>query len=128
LYPSPDERGAQASLRERQRAEVLRTLGLDGAGQVSAEAFSEAVHRFLGRTMSVVALTQLDDMLHEHDPVNVPTTSTEHPNWRRRYSVTIESLTDDHPAWRLVEILGADRLASGRESRGPKITAKQTVG
>lgn len=33
----------------------------------------------------------LDDILGEHDPVNLPGTDSEYPNWRRRYSRPIES-------------------------------------
>ncbi|WP_157043254.1 hypothetical protein [Rhodopseudomonas palustris] len=50
--------------------------------------------------------------------MNVPATSTEHPNWRRRYAQSLESLTDDHPAWRLLEILAAERR--GNETKSGK--------
>jgi 4-alpha-glucanotransferase len=110
-------------MRQRQRAEVLRRLGFQAdAGQVTAQSFSDAVHRFLGRTESVLALTQLDDLLDEHDPVNVPATSTEHPNWRRRYSEPLESLADHHPAWRLLEILAGERSAGGKARSAQNIS------
>jgi 4-alpha-glucanotransferase len=41
-------------------------------------------------------MAQIDDIANEADPVNVPTTSNEHPNWRRRQSLTLEQLTE-HP-------------------------------
>jgi 4-alpha-glucanotransferase len=37
-------------------------------------------------------MAQLDDLTDEVDPVNVPATSEEHPNWRRRHSLTLEEL------------------------------------
>jgi 4-alpha-glucanotransferase len=37
-------------------------------------------------------LVQIDDLTDEADPVNVPATSLEHPNWRRRLSMTLEEL------------------------------------
>jgi 4-alpha-glucanotransferase len=40
-------------------------------------------------------MLQLDDLTGEVDPVNVPTTSREYPNWRRRLSVSLEQLLQD---------------------------------
>jgi 4-alpha-glucanotransferase len=37
-------------------------------------------------------MAQIDDLTDEADPVNVPATSDEHPNWRRRLSMTLEEL------------------------------------
>ncbi|HEV3373857.1 MAG TPA: hypothetical protein VG145_15030 [Xanthobacteraceae bacterium] len=39
-------------------------------------------------------MAQIDDLTDEADPVNVPTTSDEHPNWRRRLSLTLEELAE----------------------------------
>ncbi|MBB5047298.1 4-alpha-glucanotransferase [Rhodopseudomonas rhenobacensis] len=117
LYPTPEETLSQGVRRDAQRLKVLRMLDLEDVEPISAAAFSEAVHRFLGRTASVLAVTQLDDLLDEHDPVNVPATSHEHPNWRRRYAHSIDSLTEDHPAWRLLEIVAAERRPSGHGKR-----------
>ncbi|MDQ3126297.1 MAG: 4-alpha-glucanotransferase, partial [Pseudomonadota bacterium] len=55
-------------------------------------ALSAAAHAFLARSPSALAMAQLDDLTDEADPVNVPTTSDEHPNWRRRLSVTLEEM------------------------------------
>jgi 4-alpha-glucanotransferase len=37
-------------------------------------------------------MAQIDDLTDEVEPVNVPATSDEHPNWRRRLSMTLEEL------------------------------------
>ena len=37
-------------------------------------------------------MAQIDDLTDEADPVNVPATSDEHPNWRRRLSMTLDEL------------------------------------
>jgi 4-alpha-glucanotransferase len=50
------------------------------------EEFIAAVHLFLRKTPSVLAMAQLDDLDQQPDPVNVPGTSGEYPNWRRRLS------------------------------------------
>jgi 4-alpha-glucanotransferase len=87
-------------MREGERAAVLEALQRPADSAPSQAEFSEAVHRFLGRTNCMLCMVQLDDLLDEHDPVNGPATSTEHPNWRRKYSVGTEDLVRPHPAWR----------------------------
>jgi 4-alpha-glucanotransferase len=109
LYSSAEETASQLAMREQERAGVLEALGLAGGRSATEELFEQAVHRFLGSTNCMLAMTQLDDLLGEPEPVNVPATSTEHPNWRRRYSASIEDLGADHPAWKLVEIMKAGR-------------------
>jgi 4-alpha-glucanotransferase len=53
---------------------------------------ARAVHAFVARTPSILAMVQIDDLSDEADPVNIPATSDEHPNWRRRLSMTLEEL------------------------------------
>jgi 4-alpha-glucanotransferase len=103
LYSSPDERASQFDMREREKRGVLEALKLPNDATPEVVEFAAGVHSFLGRTSCMLSLAQLDDLLDEADPVNVPATSTEHPNWRRKYSVAIEDLIGGHPAWRLIE-------------------------
>ena len=67
-------------MRERERAGVLEALQLAGDMAEVQDKFSHAVHRFLGRANCMLCMTQLDDLLDEHEPVNIPAASTEHPN------------------------------------------------
>jgi 4-alpha-glucanotransferase len=103
LYSSPDERASQFDMREREKRGVLEAPKLPNDATPEVVEFAAGVHSFLGRTSCMLSLAQLDDLLDEADPVNVPATSTEHPNWRRKYSVAIEDLIGGHPAWRLIE-------------------------
>jgi 4-alpha-glucanotransferase len=52
----------------------------------------DAVHTFLSRTRSMLTLVQLDDLTDEIEQVNVPSTTSEVLNWRRRQSATLEEL------------------------------------
>jgi 4-alpha-glucanotransferase len=90
LYPSEEEIRNQRELRAAQKSAMFDALELDGSSE--GRAFSDAVHEFLGRTNSMLAVAQLDDLLDEADPVNVPGTSTEHSNWRRKYAVELEQI------------------------------------
>ena len=65
---------------------------LPDSGEPDIPALARAAHVYLARTPSVLAMAQIDDLTDEADPVNVPATSDEHPNWRRRLSMTLEQL------------------------------------
>jgi 4-alpha-glucanotransferase len=50
-------------------------------------------------------MAQLDDILVERTPVNVPGTSTQYPNWRRKLSTTVEALATDPRLKTLCDVL-----------------------
>ncbi len=62
------------------------------AGEVSD---TDAVHATLARSPAELVAVQLDDAFGEVDQQNIPGTIDEHPNWRRRIAVPVESLRDD---------------------------------
>ncbi len=96
LYPEPAEVGRQHEARQRDKAQLLAALRREALLPEGAEPdiphLARAAHAFLARTPSVLAMAQIDDLTDEADPVNVPATSDEHPNWRRRLSMTLEEL------------------------------------
>jgi (1->4)-alpha-D-glucan 1-alpha-D-glucosylmutase len=49
--------------------------------------------RFLARTRASLAAIQFEDALQEVQQINVPGPPAGHPNWRRRLSSTVETLT-----------------------------------
>ena len=63
--------------------------GARGADDITASA---AVHRLVASTPSQIMLVQADDLSGETDPLNVPGTDREWPNWRRRVSLAVEEL------------------------------------
>ncbi|MBA3478281.1 MAG: 4-alpha-glucanotransferase, partial [Lautropia sp.] len=96
LFPDEEEERSQRAARKVDRLALLTALRSQGllaqSGEPDVAALSAAAHAFLARSPSALAMAQLDDLTDEADPVNVPTTSDEHPNWRRRLSVTLEEL------------------------------------
>jgi 4-alpha-glucanotransferase len=58
-------------------------------------ALTDAAHRFLGSTPSALVVVAIEDVLHETGAVNVPGTFDEHPNWRRKRSLMLESIEPD---------------------------------
>jgi 4-alpha-glucanotransferase len=47
---------------------------------------------FLGASPASIVLVNLEDLWHETAAQNVPSTTTEHPNWRRRLRYSMEQL------------------------------------
>jgi 4-alpha-glucanotransferase len=52
----------------------------------------EALLVWLGRSPSELVLINLEDLWSEARPQNVPGTSTERPNWRRKARLTLEQI------------------------------------
>jgi 4-alpha-glucanotransferase len=97
LYPSHDEAERQRADRARELTGLLQVLsGHDRP--LEPEQFASLMHRFLGWTRSILAVAQLDDLIGEAEPVNVPGT-VDHANWRRKYHTPLEALDEAHPAW-----------------------------
>lgn len=51
-----------------------------------------AVHRLVARTPSRLFAVQVEELVGAVDQVNIPGTTAEHPNWRRRLPFDIEAL------------------------------------
>ncbi len=64
---------------------------ITAAGVNSGDLLADA-HAFVAKTPCAVMLVQADDLSEETEPLNVPGTDTERPNWRRRLSVTVEEI------------------------------------
>jgi 4-alpha-glucanotransferase len=58
-------------------------------------ALAQALQEHMCRGNSALFSTQLEDWLEMDKPVNVPGTSTEYPNWRRKLSKNLEHFLND---------------------------------
>ncbi|MBX2884489.1 MAG: 4-alpha-glucanotransferase [Granulosicoccus sp.] len=54
----------------------------------------DLIHRLLADSGSALVTLQLDDLLEIEEAQNLPGTVDEHPNWRRRYPVSVDQLQD----------------------------------
>jgi 4-alpha-glucanotransferase len=120
LFPGgAEEAAAQREQRKRDRARLLQALArerlLPSDKPPDTAALARAVHAYLARTPSTLAMAQIDDLTGEADPVNMPTTSAEHPNWRRRLCMTLEELADSPAFDEIARIFNSER--SKRKAR-----------
>lgn len=98
-----EEAGAQLMARDGERRALLRALAeagltsLDPEGplpEVMPDDLLVAAHRFVARTPSRLFAVQIEDALGQTEQANLPGTTGEHPNWRRKIGVPIEELED----------------------------------
>ncbi|NBI12734.1 4-alpha-glucanotransferase [[Haemophilus] felis] len=59
------------------------------------QTFNHQLQMYVAETNSALFGTQPEDWLHMLEPVNIPGTSTEYPNWRRKLSRNIEEIFND---------------------------------
>lgn len=84
--------------RKRDRRLLWEAFCAAGVAEGAAPAIGEggrvasAAAGFIGRAASLLALLPLEDALAEREQPNLPGTTEEHPNWRRRLSVPVEAL------------------------------------
>jgi len=57
-----------------------------------------------------VALAQLDDLAGEESPINVPGTTTERHNWRRRQALTVKDIFSDTQARKIIGAMSQSRV------------------
>ncbi|MDM0104377.1 malto-oligosyltrehalose synthase [Variovorax sp. J22R24] len=109
-----------------------RPVHLDPA-QASLDAPAiAAVHGYLAAAPSKVMMVQLEDALGEVEQPNLPGTTVQHPNWRRKYTQPVEVLWRDETMQQVCAALARvrphaaaqaeARAGSGRLSRVPRAT------
>jgi len=110
LYPDDMSREETLSGRVRQRRSILETLRRAGlyptggeadcarAGQPIAPALAEAIQLYLAGSRARLMVVQPEDWLFMEDPVNVPGTSDEHANWRRKLVADLDQWLDTDSA------------------------------
>lgn len=110
LFKTPQEEGAAWDMRMNDRRQLLAALAAEhllpddvNASDADRLAWSAeltaAVHRYLARSPSRLMMVQLDDLVGQTHQTNLPGSTTEYPNWRRRLTRTLEELGAD-PAFR----------------------------
>ena len=118
--------GEQREREEREREQRERTdekngllallgeTGLSPADPQNSGQVIEALHAVVARTASMLAVVQIDDLIGEVEPVNIPGTDREYANWTRKLALPLEDIIRD-PRWsRLGEIMRAAGRAGVR--------------
>jgi 4-alpha-glucanotransferase len=115
-FPSDDVKNASFKQREKDRRALVRALKREGLLPQSVpdetalnEEIMTAVYRFIARTPSLLMLLSLEDVAGETDQANLPGTVDDHPNWKRKLSLTLEDMPCDERLHALVKAIAAER-------------------
>ncbi len=102
LYPSLDIEHEVTRERDSDRVALLAALGEQGLLPASPASPQEpftpqlanALHVYLARSATVLVALQIEDLLGMVDPVNVPGTDREYPNWQRKLTEDVEDMVN----------------------------------
>lgn len=124
LDPGGDPEAAASAAEERRRERDLLVTALRRAGLLTDDADPEdpafaalleaAAHAWLASTPSQIMMVQLEDLLGEVEQVNLPGTTDEHPNWRRRLPLPLDEIARLPALGRLRAIMAAAGRDAGR--------------
>jgi len=123
LFPDPTLLARQLLERAQDRIRLLLAVqreGLLDAKDVAAAAgcavpppsVVSAVHAWLARAPSAVMMVQLEDVLGMPEQANLPGTTDQHPNWRRKLALGLKALETDERWNLLAQALRAERPQS----------------
>ncbi|WP_318392207.1 4-alpha-glucanotransferase [Enterobacter sp.] len=125
LYP--DEEVLQGLYQDRERAKqgLLEALhqhgclpkraGCNAAKMPMSATLNRAMQRYIADSNSALLGLQPEDWLDMPGPVNIPGTSYEYKNWRRKLSTTVKQMFADDGVNRLIKDLDKRRKAAGKK-------------
>ncbi len=102
----PEDRGRLLRALERER---LRPENCGPESATLPPAVALATHAFLARTPARLMVVQLEDVFGVRERTNVPGTTHQHPNWRRKLPVTLEAMDCDDRLELLARTLNRER-------------------
>jgi 4-alpha-glucanotransferase len=100
LFPSAEIESDIVRERDHDREMLLIALREQGINPAHPNAplepytdeLGQALHLYLARSTAMLVAVQVDDLLGMIDPVNVPGTFAEYPNWQRKVTASIEDM------------------------------------
>lgn len=117
-----DAPGSRQERRERTAVKraVVRQLAKRLRGKTDARSVAIALMERQSRGSSPITLVNLEDLWGERRPQNVPGTSTECPNWRRRARGTLQTITRSRSMMSTIRALADLRSSKTRVRKKAK--------
>jgi 4-alpha-glucanotransferase len=126
LYPDAAAEAADISDRYTARWQLLEALAREGlmhsdrfgeflpreGDPVYTAELGEAILAFLARSRARLMLVQIEDVAGELEQANLPGTTDEHPNWRRRLSGKLDDILGGPDLQRIANRMSQERRRS----------------
>jgi 4-alpha-glucanotransferase len=103
------EHAAALARRLQLRVQLSRSLG--AGGEIAAGLARQRLLEHLADAPARYLLVNLEDLWLEDRPQNVPGTSSERPNWRRRARRSLDEIMSDAAIARMLQSIGQRRAA-----------------
>lgn len=118
LLPEGSDEASEHRARDGERAALWHALRAEAGAEgerpdAPDERLGTAVARFLGQAPSSLVMLPIEDALLMEPQVNLPGTTEEHPNWRRRLPKAAEVLLAEAPATDILDALSTSRRNDG---------------
>lgn len=91
------------AVRAEDRQALLQAVGSEES--VLTPALVGTIHGFLASASSGLVAAQVEDLAGEVDPVNLPGTDREYPNWRRRLDLDVDAMLETEEAEAVFEAM-----------------------
>lgn len=132
MFPTDESRQVQILARFEDRVRLLFALEQEALlpegtapdpGSLPEMPFdlATAIYRYLAKTPSKILMFQLEDVLGQAEQVNLPGTTHEYPNWKRKLPAVIESFSGDSRFKTLTVAMALERgtgvISSNRKQR-----------
>ncbi|MGN8113099.1 glycogen debranching protein GlgX [Labrys sp. 22185] len=91
------------AVRAEDRQALLQAVGSEESALTPA--LVGAIHGFLASASSGLVAAQVEDLAGEVDPVNLPGTDREYPNWRRRLDLDVHAMLETDEAKAVFEAM-----------------------
>jgi 4-alpha-glucanotransferase len=110
MYPADLDPAGLAGERQRDRELLIEAMAAAGVRprwpvDRYEPAFAAAVHAFVASTASSLVAVQAEDLLGMSEPVNIPGTSSEYPNWQRKLAADLGVLLHGEAARPILQTL-----------------------
>lgn len=123
LFPSEEMRQHQLVTRAEDRARLLFALEREQLLPASASVhpvanpemtvdLARSIHVYLARSPSRVMMVRPEDILGQVEQVNLPGSTDEYPNWKRKLPLNLEEWPEDSRFIALAEVLRSVRGSS----------------
>jgi (1->4)-alpha-D-glucan 1-alpha-D-glucosylmutase len=76
---------------------------------VATAEFILAVYTYLARSPAKILMVQMEDILEVLEQINIPSTTSQHPNWRRKLPICLETCGTDRRALALAAAMRQER-------------------
>jgi 4-alpha-glucanotransferase len=104
-----DEAGRRQAHQDRARLRERISRSIGAGGMVEPATARQRLLERLAASEARFVLVTLEDLWLEEEPQNVPGTSDERPNWKRRASRSIEEITSDAAVRRMLASVDSRR-------------------